>query len=175
MARYTAKLVDRTGWSDADKHGIQLHVQRKFDEAFEGTADSVDVSWGAGTPEDNLVIHFVPDIPHSYLKQKFPDAVINPMDGGYTNTSQKPLSGTEIYQTVQGNRNWPWETRSMIVFHESLHNLFPFQPARFVHDLDGGGEAAGYAAAIPKLAYGMTQHNKELMRQGFSVKNPQLL
>lgn len=175
MAIYTAKLVDRTGWSAADQHGIEVQVQKKFDEAFAGTQDSVTVSWGGGTPQDNLVIHFVPDIAHSYLKQLFPNAVINPDDGGYTNTSQRPKSGTEIYQTVRGIRNWPWETRAMIVFHESLHNLFPFQSSNFVHMLDGGGAAAGYAAAKPRLSYGMTQHNKELMRQGFSVKNPQVL
>jgi hypothetical protein len=34
MATYTAKLVDRTGWSEADKHGIQTKAQALFDEAF---------------------------------------------------------------------------------------------------------------------------------------------
>lgn len=77
MATYTAKLVDRTGWSDADKHGIETKAQKLFDEAFQGTPDGVSVSWGNGTTSDNLVVHFVPDIPHSYLKQKWPGAIIN--------------------------------------------------------------------------------------------------
>ncbi len=77
MAMYTAKLVDRTGWSEADKHGIETKAQKLFDEAFQGTPDGVSVSWGDGTTSDNLVVHFVSDIPHSYLKQKWPQARID--------------------------------------------------------------------------------------------------
>jgi hypothetical protein len=44
-----------------------------------------------------------------------------------------------------------------------------------VHELDGGGEAAGLAAAHYSLRTQMTDHNKQLIRQGFSVKNPQYL
>lgn len=77
MAKYTAKLVDRTSWSEADKHGIRTKAQELFDEAFQGTPDGVSVSWGGGTPSDNLVAHFVRDIPNLYLKQKWPQARID--------------------------------------------------------------------------------------------------
>jgi len=174
MATYTAKLVDRTGWSEADKHGIQAKAQALFDEAFQDTPNGVVVSWGGGTTGDNLVVHFVPDIPHSYLKQKWPQAQINPEAIGHTYTGDRPLAGTEVYQTAHGSR-YPWKMYAITVFHEAMHNLFPFQSTDFVHKLDGGDDAAGMAAAKYNLRSEMTQHNKELIRQGFSVKNPQLL
>jgi hypothetical protein len=174
MATYSAKLVDRTGWSEADKHGIETKAQKLFDEAFQGTPDGVSVSWGNGTPSDNLVVHFVPDIPHSYLKQKWPGAIINQNAIGHTYTGERPLAGTEVYQIARGTR-FPWQMYAITVFHEAMHNLFPYQSTDFVHKLDGGDEAAGMAAAVYGLRSQMTQHNKELIRQGFSVKNPQLL
>jgi hypothetical protein len=174
MATYSAKLVDRTGWSEADKHGIQTKAQKLFDEAFQGTPDGVSVSWGNGTTSDNLVVHFVPDIPHSYLKQKWPRARIDSNAIGHTHTGDKPLAGTEVYQIARGSR-FPWQMYAITVFHEAMHNLFPYQSTDFVHKLDGGDDAAGMAAAEYSLKSEMTQHNKELIRQGFSVKNPQLL
>jgi hypothetical protein len=174
MATYSAKLVDRTGWSEAEKHGIETKAQKLFDEAFQGTPNGVSVSWGDGTPSDNLVVHFVPDIPHSYLKQKWPGAIINQNAIGHTYTGERPLAGTEVYQIARGSR-FPWQMYAITVFHEAMHNLFPYQSTDFVHKLDGGDDAAGMAAAVYGLKSVMTQHNKELIRQGFSVKNPQLL
>jgi hypothetical protein len=174
MAKYIVKLVDHANWNDGNKHGIEVAVQEKFDEAFEGTSDGVDVSWGTGADTDNYVVHFVPDRDHSYLKQKCPRAVINEEAGGHTYTGDRPLSGTEVYRTIHGSQ-YPYKGYALTVFHEALHNLFPFQTTAFVHELDGGGEAAGLAAAHYSLRSRMTDHNKELIRQGFSVKNPQYL
>jgi hypothetical protein len=173
LAKYRVKLVDRTGWSDADKHGIQVATQKLFDEAFDGTSDSVDVSWGDGKDIDNLVAHFVPDIPHSYLRKKWPKATINPNAIGHTH-SHGDLSGTEVYQTARGGLHH-LKMYAMTVFHEAMHNLYPHQSTDFVHKLDGGGEAAGMAAAVYGLRSKMTDHNKELIQKGFSVKNPQYL
>jgi hypothetical protein len=44
-----------------------------------------------------------------------------------------------------------------------------------MHNLDGGGEKAGLAAAKIGPDTKMTDHNKELIRRGFSAKNPQYL
>jgi hypothetical protein len=102
MAKYIVKLVDRADLSDVQRHSIQVAVQKKFDEAFEGTSDGVDVSWGTGTPNDNYVVHFVPDRDSSYLKKKWPRAVINEEAGGHTYTGNKPLAGTEVYRRRHG-------------------------------------------------------------------------
>ena len=61
------------------------------------------------------------------------------------------------------------------MFHEALHNLYPYQTTDFIHKLDGGGEAAGLAAAEYSFRTKMTEHNKELMRRGFATKNPQYI
>jgi hypothetical protein len=174
MAKYTVKLVDHAAWSPHDQFGIQKAVQKRFDEAFDGTPDSVDVSWVVATPNDNLVVHFVPDRDHSYLKVRWPQANINPRAGGHTYTGDRPLSGTEVYQTRQGDR-FPYASYAATVFHEALHNLYPFQTVDFIHKLDGGGEAAGLAAPEYSFRTKMTEHNKELIRRGFSIKNPQYL
>jgi hypothetical protein len=174
MARYIVKLVERTNFTTADEHAIQVAVQKRFDEAFAGTTDSVDVSWGAGDPNDNLVAHFVADREHSYIKQKWPDANIALEAGGHTYTGARPLSATEVYRRRDGG-DFHYGSYAATVFHEALHNLFPYQTTNFVHLLDGGGDAAGLAAATYSRHTQMTDHNKELIRQGFSVKNPQYL
>lgn len=174
MAKYTVKLVDHATWSTHDQFGIQKAVQKLFDEAFNGTPDSVEVSWTVPSPTDNLVVHFVPDRDHSYLKVRWPQANINRRAGGHTYTGDRPLSGSEVYQTRQGDR-FPYVSYAATVFHEALHNLYPFQTVDFIHKLDGGGEAAGLAAPEYSFRSKMTDHNKELMRTGFSVKNPQYI
>jgi hypothetical protein len=172
MAKYIVKLVDHADWDDAHRHGIEVAVQARFDEAFEGTSDSVDVSWGAGADTDNYVCHFVPDREHSILKQKWPRSATNPEAGGHTYTGERPLAGTEVYRTRHGSQ-FPYKSYATTVVHEAMHNLFPFQTTAFVHEMDGGGEAAGIAAAEYSLKTPMTEHNKQVIQQGFSVKNPQ--
>jgi hypothetical protein len=166
--------VDRAGYTPTQEQSIKAAVKKVFDEAFDGTADGVVVAWGSGTSSDNLVVHFVPDVDHSYLKKKWPDANINPIAGGHTYTGDRPLAGTEVYRKRNGTLFHP-NILSFTVFHEAMHNLFPFQTTAFVHELDGGGEAAGLANAHYNVDTKMTDHNKELIQQGFSSKNPQYL
>jgi hypothetical protein len=170
MARYVVKLVDRASFSAADEHAIQVATQKRFDEAFKDTADSADVSWGSGTPNDNLVVHFVPDREHSYIKQKWPDANIILEAGGHTYTGARPMSASEVYRKRDGG-DFHFGSYAATVFHEAMHNLYPFQNADFVHKKDG----TGLAAPIYSRHTQMTDHNKELIRQGFAVKNPQYL
>jgi len=174
MAHYKVKLVERADFSTSDEHAIQIAVQKRFDEAFDGTSDGVDVSWGAGDPNDNLVVHFVPDREHSYIKQRWPDANIALEAGGHTYTGARPMSATEVYRK-RASGDFHFGSYAATVFHEAMHNLYPYQTTNFVHMLDGGGDAAGLAAAIYSRHTAMTQHNKELIRRGFTVKNPQFL
>jgi hypothetical protein len=44
-----------------------------------------------------------------------------------------------------------------------------------MHNLDGGGEKAGLAAARYNVHTKMTDRNKELIRRGFSFKTRQYL
>jgi hypothetical protein len=63
----------------------------------------------------------------------------------------RPFAGTEIYQTIDGQRYWPWKMYAGLAFHEALHNLFPYQTTDFVHLLDGGGDKGGLAAKNPRV------------------------
>jgi hypothetical protein len=175
MAMYTAKLVDHTDSRSLLKFkgGIQRIAQELYDKAFEGTSDSVTVSWGTGTQSDNLVIHFVLDRAHSYIWKTWPDARIDPDAGGHTHT-EGALACTEIYENVGGHRQHVRQL-GVLIFHESLHNLLPFWGMEELHNLDGGGAAAGLAARKIGPDATMTEKNKELIRRGFSVKNPQYL
>jgi hypothetical protein len=40
MARYIVKLVERADFSSSDEHAIQVAVDKRFKEAFEGTSDA---------------------------------------------------------------------------------------------------------------------------------------
>jgi hypothetical protein len=117
-----------------------------------------------------LVVHFVPDREHSYIKQKWPDANIILEAGGHTYTGARPMSASEVYRKRDGG-DFHFGSYAATVFHEAMHNLYPFQNADFVHKKDG----TGLAAPIYSRHTQMTDHNKELIRQGFAVKNPQYL
>src|SRR5262249_54453789 len=138
MTVYSVKLVDHI-----DGHGplgvmivqdrrekkdeaIRASIQRVLGLAFDGTSDSVAVSWGTGSPNDNLVLHFVEDIAHSYLRKKWPKMKApDPDAGGHTHAlSDGSLSGTELYRT---RPDGPLRARryGALAFHEALHNLFP--------------------------------------------------
>jgi hypothetical protein len=51
----------------------------------------------------------------------------------------------------------------------------PFWGEEELHNLDGGGEAAGLSAKKIGPHTKMTDRNKEMMRRGLPVKNPQQL
>jgi hypothetical protein len=80
MATYTVKIVDHTKSDELQKYkeGIKRIAQERFDEAFKDTSDTVTVSWGDGTEKDDLVMHFVQDVAHSFIRTKWPKARIDP-------------------------------------------------------------------------------------------------
>jgi len=174
MSKYIVKLVDRADFSTADEHSIEVATQKRFDEVFNGTSDTADVSWGSGDANDNLVVHFVPDRDHSYIKQKWPQANIALEAGGHTYTGARPMSATEVYRKRDGG-DFHFGSYAATVVHEAMHNLYPYKGSDFVHQQDGGGAAAGLAAATYSRHTALTQHNKELLRTGFATKNPQYL
>jgi hypothetical protein len=175
MATYTAKLIDHTDTQKLViyKGGVQRILKELYDQAFAGTSDSVTVVWGTGSSADNLIIHFVLDLKHSFIREKWPAATISPDAGGHTHT-EGALACSEIYQNINGIRQQVRQL-AVLAFHESLHNLLPFWGMEEMHNLDGGGRAAGLAGKKVGPDAEMTARNKELIRRGFSVKNPQHL
>jgi len=195
MTTYSVKLVNRDGLSDDDQNKIQTSVQAKFDEAFRETNNGVSVRWGASAQSDNLVIHFVRDIPNSYLRRRFPRMTEPPpFVGGHTH-SHGALSGSELYRFALFNpfkqtdgsytrhiRRIPLSDYGALAIHEALHNLLPFWPndtnrdgssnPGSLHNAAGGG---GLASAHVGRHTTLTDINKVLIRRGFSVTNPQVL
>jgi hypothetical protein len=166
MAVYSVKLVDHRKSTAQEQAGVCASVQRVLGLAFVGTNDSIHASWGVGAASDNLVLHFVEDIANSYLRQRWPNMSVDPNAGGHTH-SHGPLSGTELYRTRPSG---PITLRryGALAFHEALHNLFPFRGDQ--HTAFGGGIASAH---IPDQD--PNDANKEWLRKGFAVPNPQLL
>ena len=168
MASYSVKLVNHTRTSDRLKESIKKHLQDFFDQAFDGTSDQAAVDWGAGAASDALVLHFVEDVDHSYLSEKWPGNEIRADAGGHTRTRGK-MTGSEFYFR-SGGRPQHDVGYAKLAFHEALHNQLPGWSNDDLHGAKGGG---GLAASPPQLP--MTDKNKELMRRAIAIKNQQLL
>jgi hypothetical protein len=166
MATYSVKLVDHRSSTHAETAAIAATIARVMGLAFVGTRDSVNVSWGSSAASDDLVLHFVEDIAHSYLRQTWPQMTVDPNAGGHTHMHGS-LAGTELYRTRPSG---PLHLRryGALAFHEALHNLFPFRSDQ--HTAFGGGIAAAH---IPDQD--PNDANKAFLRQGFSVRTRQLL
>jgi hypothetical protein len=178
MATYTVKIVDHTKSDEFQKYkgGIKRIAQERFNEAFENTPETVTVSWGNGTEKDDLVMHFVQDVAHSLIMDKWPDSKIAPNAGGHTYRTAK-ISCSEIYEFLNSDsrQRQPVTLAGISIFHEALHNLLPGWGIEEMHNLDGGGEKAGLAAAKYNVNSKMTERNKELIRHGFAFKTRQYL
>ncbi|KPV55853.1 hypothetical protein QJ48_30970 [Paenibacillus sp. A3] len=166
-ASYSVKLVDHTGSDASWLDGLEKKIQSVFDECMKGSSHKVVVSWGKGVATDNLVLHFVQDVDHSYIQQKMPGAPIKEDIGGHTRTQGKVV-GSEIYKLAgpRGDRRQHTYTGySKLALHESLHNLYNWWSDSQLHGSLGGG---GLAAAVPQLP--PTALNKELIQRGLNIK-----
>lgn len=172
MAIYVVKLVDHTNSDESWLLGLNSTIQELFDECMQGSPHHVEVVWGTGAVTDNLVLHFVNDVDHSYIQQKMPGAPLSELIAGHTR-HKNGITGTEFYKFVGpgGNRRqYSYTGYAKIALHESLHNLFPGWTEADLHGPDGGG---GLASSPPQLP--PTDTNKEMIQRGLSVRNTQLL
>jgi hypothetical protein len=172
MANYIVKLVDHTGSDSAFKEGIRKRLQGFFDEVFAGTADGTAVQWGTAVASDRIVLHFVDDVPSSYIQQQMPGKSIPLVDCGHTRTrAGSSVTGSEFYRYVGSARTrYTYTGYAKCAFHEAMHNQYPYWTNADLHGPNGG---SGLAASPPKLP--MTDKNKVLMRNGMAIPNSQLL
>jgi hypothetical protein len=175
MANNSVKLVDHTNTPHGLQKRIKIRLQELFEQVFHGTPDKVTVEWGSGVPADAIVIHFVENVDHSYIRENWGGAAVDEHKGGHTRL-HKGKSGSEIYKLVlfagSSSRVKPGaphdhDAYAIMAFHESFHNQLPY---RDIHD-DGGGGLADEKPHLP-----MTTKNIELMRNGLAGNIlPQLL
>ena len=87
------------------------------------------------------------------------------------------MSCSEIYEYLNDDSRQRQQVTlaGIAIFHEALHNLLPGWGIEEMHNLDGGGEKAGLAAARYNVHSKMTERNKELIQRGFSIKTRQCL
>lgn len=191
MTVYSVKLVDHIDGRGLlgvmfveSRHAhknelIRADIERVMGLAFTGTSDSVSVSWGTGNNSDNLVLHFVEDIAHSYLRKKWPEMIApDPNAGGHTHSpGGSGLSGTEFYRMRPAGPIHAHQY-GRLAFHEALHNLFPNVKDKH-KDKDGNDAFArhfgGGIAALHIPNEEPNEENKAFLRQGFSVRTRQLL
>lgn len=169
---YTVKLVDHTNTEIGWRLRLVYEIQKLFDQCTEGSSKHAVVSWDNAVNTDNLVIHFVKDVEHSYIQQKMPGAPLKEFIGGHTR-HKSGVSGSEIYKFVGPRDNRHQLTHieyAKLALHESLHNLHPGWTQDDLHGHRGGG---GLAASPPQLP--PTNVNKEMIQRGLSIRNPQLL
>ncbi|MDB5375388.1 MAG: hypothetical protein JWP04_4030 [Belnapia sp.] len=174
MTQFSVSLVDHATGSTADwRKGLLKTIQDLFDECIAPTSvHQVTVAWGAGGATDNLVLHFVEDVDHSYVQAKLPGAALKEHIGGHTRTQGK-VSGSEFYRLIgmrDDRKQYRYAAYAKVALHESLHNLFPGWSESDMHGPAGGG---GLAASPPQVP--PTEKNKEMLVRGLSVKNEQLL
>jgi len=145
----------------------------RFTQVFTGTNDTATVAWGAGARSDALVLHFVPDVDHSYIEQQMSGgSTIRGDAGGHTRTRNN-VTGSEVYKhmVIGGHSTMVRDDAyGRLAFHESLHNRFPALTNADLHGPNGGG---GLATSPP--GHTLTDRNRDMMRQGLASNVQQLL
>lgn len=174
MTQFSVSLVDHATGSTADwRKGLLEKIQALFDDCIAPTSvHQVAVAWGAGAATDNLILHFVEDVDHSYVQAKLPGAPLKPHIGGHTRTQGK-VTGSEFYRLIgpkDDRHQFAYSAYAKLALHECLHNLFPGWSESDMHGPAGGG---GLAASPPQVP--PTAKNKDMLVRGLSIKNEQLL
>jgi hypothetical protein len=131
MPEISITLVDHTtDTRDSLKVLIQKHLADIFADLLfsDSEATVVNTRWTSGSPgagDQDLVLHFVEDIAHSYVQAQMPGGPINPVDGGVTRP-RPDKTGSEFYKFpfIGGKR-----TRfhalgyAKLAAHEAMHNM----------------------------------------------------
>jgi hypothetical protein len=169
MANYSIKLCDHSGATSTVTQSIQSELQGFFTRVFAGTSDNATVAWGTGSASDDIVLHFVEDVAHSYIVQAFQKKRppnINPLAGGHTSLRDHKIC-SEFYKTVTGKngkvRPMSGRDYAKLAFHESLHNVFPGWTEQ---DLMGHG-----GLADTPVGSDLNQWDIDTMRKGISIKS----
>src|SRR5258708_21746726 len=134
MAQIDVTLVDHTsGTPDNLRNLIQQHLSDIFlDLLGSGSGSSgsdipvVNMRWNnsPAAGDQDLVLHFVEDVQHSYISQQMPGNAHRPDGGGFTR-AQANKTGSEFYKSpVMGGK--PTRLTGLgyakLAAHEAMHN-----------------------------------------------------
>lgn len=169
MAAYSIKLVNHTSLPAGQLQSICASLQTFYSQVFQGTADRASVQVGTGTTGDNIVIHFVEDVDHSYLQQVMPGTPLRAMIAGHTRERRGTVC-TEIYRRVlirDTVRELPPVRYAEAAFHESMHNVDPAATEQQINATGGMGSNP--------IGHAVTDDNKTWIRSKIVTRRRQQL
>ncbi len=166
MPEITVTLVDRTGAASRDHENFKAGIMRELEDILgdliystsESTA--VNARWTGQSPpagDQDLVIHWVPDRDHSYLRKKWPGVMIKQNASGHTYVGPGNLTGTEFYRRPRLKTPLAY---ALIAAHEAMHNITGFNNLQ----LHGQMGVAGDAEGTPHLP--VTDNDRSLVQGG---------
>jgi hypothetical protein len=132
MPKINVTLADHTGGaSDKLRAMIQQHLGDIFSDLLgSGSSGSgarvVNIRWNnsPAAGDQDLVLHFVEDVEHSYISQKMPGKAHRPDGGGFTRT-QANKTGSEFYLSPVTDGKPTRYTAlgyAKLAAHEAMHN-----------------------------------------------------
>jgi hypothetical protein len=165
MPGITVTLVDRTGGASLSHENFKVGIMHELEDILgdfifsASEADVVNARWVSQSPasgEQDLVIHWVPDRDHSYLRSKWPSTRIAQNAGGHTHTHGS-MTGSEFYR--RPTLKTP-SAYAIIAAHEAIHNITGLSNLQ----LHGQMGVAGDANGPPHLP--VTDNDRTLVQAG---------
>jgi hypothetical protein len=175
MPGITITLVDHTQDTSQDHESYKAQILHEFANIFSDLLSSssdptvVNVRWLSQSPQagdQDLVVHWVQDQDHSYLRTKWSTVSINPAAGGHT-YNDGVMVGSEFYRRPRLRTALAY---AKIAAHEAMHNITRLGN----HALHGQMGLAGDAGGTPQLP--VTTNDRSLVQAGLQRGlRPQLL
>jgi hypothetical protein len=175
MPSITITLVDRTGDASPSHENFKAGIMHELTHIFEDLlySDSdvtvVNARWLSQSPgagEQDLVIHWVPDRDHSYLRSNWPTTRIDQNAGGHTHTHGS-MTGSELYQRHPLLKT-PLAS-AIIAAHEAMHNITGLNNIQLHGQMGLEGDAFGR----PHLP--VTDNDRQLVQTGMQSGVPDQL
>ena len=165
MPGITVTLVDRTGGASLSHENFKVGIMHELEDILgdlifsASEADVVNARWVSQSPasgEQDLVIHWVPDRDHSYLRSKWPSTRIAQNAGGHTHTHGS-MTGLEFYRRPTLKTPLAY---AILAAHEAMHNITGLNNLQ----LHGQMGVAGDANGTPHLP--VTNNDRTLVQAG---------
>ena len=170
MAAYLIKIVNHTSLPRGQLQAICAALQAFYSQVFQGTSDRATVQVGTGAASDNIVIHFMEDVDHSYIQQVMPGGkALRKTIAGHTR-QHRGVVCSEIYWRllIRGTVQELQPVRyAQSAFHESMHNVDPDATEEKINTTGGLGSNP--------VGSDLTDDNKTWIRSKISTRRKQQL
>jgi|SRR5262245_6373445 len=168
MPEISVTLVDRTGVASPSHENFKAGIMRELEnilmDLISSTSDItvVNARWVSQSPADgdqDLVIHWVPDRDHSYLRSIWPSTVIDINASGHTNRVGG-IAGSEFYRKPRLNSPSAY---AKIAAHEVMHNITGLNNRQLHGQMGLAGDSKG-TPQLPPIANDKTLAQAAMQR-----------